>query len=127
MPEFLSTWVWADYCIKNLKPDQHMIFDGSPRRVQEALMVDSALTFYKKGTVHVIYMNVSEKVAVARLTARKRQDDNVDDIKARMAWFPRDVLPTIEYYKNNNRYAFHEINGELSPEDVHKAILSSIK
>ena len=126
MPEFLSIWVWAEYCIENLKPDQHMIFDGSPRRLPEAHAVDSAISFFNRDDVHVVYLNVSEESAMKRLLARKRLDDNTDDIKARMAWFAKDVLPTIAFYKNNPRYNFHEIDGEKTPEEIHSAIMKAL-
>ncbi len=127
MPQFLSIWVWADYCIKNLKQNQHMIFDGSPRRLEEAGVVETALDFYGRNEVHVIFLNVSEATVTKRLLARKRQDDTTDDIKARMQWYIKDVIPTVEYYRKSPRYHFHEIDGEKTPEQVRDAIMQALK
>jgi adenylate kinase family enzyme len=53
-------------------------------------------------------------------------DDKSEDIAKRLAWYNTDVVPTIEYYKNNPRYKFIQIDGEQSIEDTHKEILSKL-
>lgn len=125
-PEFLSVWIWAKGFIEGLAPDDHMIVDGSPRKVSEGVIFDSAINFYKREDPHVIYMDVSRDWAVKRLMERGRQDDNPADIDKRMDWYETDVAPTVEYFRDNARYHFHTIKAEKTIEEVHNQIVSEI-
>ncbi len=125
-PEFLSVWIWAEGFIKSMNPNDHMIVDGAPRKVAEGAIFDSAISFYKRDNPHVIFMNVSRKWAEQRLAERHRLDDTPRDIKKRMDWYETDVAPTVEYFRNNERYHFHEIHAEASVEEVHKQIVEGI-
>jgi adenylate kinase family enzyme len=83
----------------------------------EAHILDSALSFYKLSP-KVIYINISFDEAIKRLRERGRADDkNIEEVKERLAWFDRDVVPAIEYYRTNPAYTFVEVNGE-EPVDV---------
>jgi len=126
-PSFLSIWVWTDFLIKSLSQNQHLIFDGSPRKLNEALVLNEALGFYGRKNVSVIFINVSRDWATERLKDRKRLDDGDDSIKKRLDWFDKDVMPAIDFYKNNSQYNFLEINGEQSIEEVHNEIVSKLK
>lgn len=125
-PGFLTAWTWSSMLIKDLHADDHLLFDGTPRRLLEAELLDSAFGFFKRETPHLIYLNVSREWAKERLLARKRMDDSKKDIDARLAWFETEVVPAINFYKNNPRYAFHEINGEQAIEKVHQDVISQI-
>ena len=61
-----------------------------------------------------------------RLLGRGRIDDNHDDIKTRLGWYETDVVPAIDFYKNNPKYNFIEINGEQTIEKVHQDILGKL-
>jgi adenylate kinase family enzyme len=125
-PEFLSVYMWINVLIKNYTEKKHLIFDGAPRRRHEAGVLDSIFDFYNLKDPTVINIDVSEKWATERLEARHRMDDKSEDIAKRLAWYNTDVVPTIEYYKNNPRYKFIQIDGEQSIEDTHKEILSKL-
>lgn len=126
MPEFLSIAIWANSFMEKLKEDQHMILDGSPRKLHEAYVLDSAMKYYHRPKVHVIYLNVNEEAVTKRLIARKRLDDNVEDIKNRMKWFRTDVMPTLEFYRMNPDYIYHDINGDQSIEEVYEEIIDRV-
>jgi adenylate kinase family enzyme len=58
---------------------------------------------------------------------RGRVDDkNEEQVNGRLAWFDRDVLPVIEYFRENDRYTLLEINGEQTIEEVHREILEKL-
>ena len=40
-PEFLAVWVWADILIENLKGDENLVVDGTPRKLREAKVFDT--------------------------------------------------------------------------------------
>jgi adenylate kinase family enzyme len=125
-PEFISVYMWINVLINNFDESKHVIFDGTPRRKHEAGVLDSVFDFYSLKNPTVINIDVSEEWATAKLSARHRMDDNKDDIKKRLAWYLTDVVPAIEFYKNNPRYNFISINGERSIEDVYKDIIKNI-
>ena len=59
-PEFLSIWAWTREIIEGLKPDQHMFVDGTPRRLSEAKILESAFEFLSRPKVDIVYLNVSK-------------------------------------------------------------------
>jgi adenylate kinase family enzyme len=126
-PEFLSVYMWINVLIKNYKKNEHIIFDGAPRRRHEAGVLDSIFDFYKLEKPTVINIDISEEEATKRLEARHRMDDKSEDIKKRLAWYNTDVVPAIEYYKNNPRYTFLNINGERAIEEIHEEIVKNIQ
>lgn len=127
LPAFLPIWIWTEYLINNFTGKEELIVDGASRRLIEAPVLDSALSFYEFKNKFVIYLLVSEEEAKRRLLARARHDDTLLDIKNRFAWFRRDVMPVIEYFKEKSGYRFLEVDGERSVEEIHEDIISRIK
>jgi adenylate kinase len=125
-PSFLTVWVWADLLVKNATGNEHMLFDGMPRRMSEAKILESALKFYEVEKPKVINIHVSDTWAVEKLLARGRADDTEESIKRRMHWYEKDVEDTIEYMKHNSFYEFLSINGEQTIEEVHAEICEKI-
>jgi len=125
-PEFLSIYMWANVLINKYSGNEHIIFDGSPRRKHEAGVMDSIFDFYNFKKPCVIHLDVSEEWATEKLTLRHRMDDKSEDIKKRLLWYKTDVIPAIDFYKNNPRYKFLNINGERSIEEISKEIINLI-
>jgi adenylate kinase family enzyme len=96
-PEFLAVWVWADLLIKNLKGDEHLVLDGTPRKLHEAPVLENALQYFKRVRPHVIYVNVSDTWATERMLQRHRGDDVMKSIETRLEWYKTDVVPVVEY------------------------------
>src|SRR3989344_5331720 len=46
MPEAIAVGLWTGYLFKNFTGTEDIIFDGCPRKLHEALLLDSALQFY---------------------------------------------------------------------------------
>jgi len=126
-PDFLAVHIWAHIFIKNLSGDKHVLIDGTPRSLNEAKVLDTAIKFYGRKDTTVVYLNVSEQLSIDRLHGRGRMDDKSDEmIKKRFEWFENDVKPAIEYYKNNKDYVFLEIDGEQPVEEISQEIINSI-
>jgi adenylate kinase len=125
-PSFLSIWIWSDLLVKNFTGREHLLFDGMPRRMSEAKILETALRFYKVENPKVIYLDVSQEWAMDRLYGRGRADDQKEAIELRMKWFDKDVADTIDYMKNNSYYNFISINGEQTIEEVHAEVCSKI-
>lgn len=126
-PEFLAVWLWADNLVKNITGKEHLFIDGSPRKPAESMALDSALKFFGRNPTHIILVNVSDAEAKKRLLLRARHDDSGEKIARRLGWYASEVVPAIDYLKNQPGYLFHDINGEQSPAEVHKTILKALQ
>jgi len=75
----------------------------------------------------IIYVNVSDAWSIARLEGRGRADDkSLAEVKKRLAWFNTDVVPALDFYKNNPDYQYLDINGEQTIEQVQAEILTKL-
>ena len=127
MPDFLAIWNWADLLVRNFTDSMHLVMDGMPRSLTEAEILRTALDFYGIKDLHVVYVNVSPELSRERLRNRHRLDERTEeDIEKRIAWFNRDVIPAIEYFKNDSFYKYIELDGEKTVEEVQKELLSKI-
>ena len=113
IPEFLIISIWADFFATHLQKNERVILDG-------------AVEFYR-AKLCVIYVNVSREWAMDKLLKRGRADDTKESINERLDWYEKDVLPTLEFYKNHPKHTFLDINGEQTIDDVHKEIVDKMQ
>lgn len=126
-PDFLAVWIWAGVFVDKVKGGEHLIFDGTPRSLWEAKMLHTALPFYQRVRPTVIHLQISREEAEKRLRSRARADDvDADAIARRFAWYEHDVVPAVDFYREDPAYHFLDINGEQSPEDVHLEIVAHL-
>ncbi|MDO8430507.1 MAG: nucleoside monophosphate kinase [Candidatus Taylorbacteria bacterium] len=123
-PEFLAVFMWANVFVNKFTKNEHIIMDGTPRKLHEAGVLDSAFKFYGLEKPIVINIDISKNESIDRLMARKRFDDNREDIEMRLSWYETDVVPALEYYKNNKNYQYVSLDGNRSIEEIHKDIIS---
>ncbi len=127
LPDFLPVALWGRVFMEEYRGDESIILDGLARRISEAHLLDSALSFFNRKNTNVIYINISPDWAINVLKKRGREDDDMEDIKKKMEWFNENTNPSIDYFKNNQNYNFIEINGEQSIEQVSNDILKALK
>lgn len=127
-PDFLATWLWGSALINVVSEEgEHLIIDGTPRRVSEAHMLMSAFDFLKRENIKVIYLNVSESEALKRLEKRKRSDDlSLDDVMNRFSWFAKEVVPTLDFFRKQGKVKVYDVNGEGSIEEIHQDVINAI-
>ncbi|MEK7179181.1 MAG: nucleoside monophosphate kinase [Patescibacteria group bacterium] len=125
-PEFLVIYNWSRYFISNITGNEHLILDGTPRKVHEAAMLDTALEFYGKKDVSIVWMHGSREWSTKLLLGRGRSDDTPDNITRRLDWYEDDVAATIEYYKKHGTHTLVEINAEQARPDVHAEIVRKL-
>lgn len=126
-PDFLAVWIWSHLFIEKVRGGEHLVFDGTPRSLGEAKMLNTALPFYGRANIAVVFLNVSRQWAEDRLRGRGRADDLKPEVVAkRLAWYEDDVLPAVSYYRKNPAYRFLDINGEQTPEEVFNDILGGL-
>ena len=126
-PAFLAIHIWSHLMIEQMDDSKHLIIDGTPRKLDEAQILDGALKFYGRVKPKIIYINVSDEWSIARLEGRGRTDDkSLAEVRKRLAWFQTDVMPVLEFYKNNPDYDFFDINGEQTIKQVQQEILNKL-
>ncbi len=126
MPEFVIVNMWVKPLLEKYDGHQHLIFDGTPRKVHEAGVLHSCVRFYGFTKPWVIHLDINAGESAQRLLARKRFDDNDAEIKKRLEWYEAEVVPTIEYYRDNPDYTLLDIDGARSREDIHADIVKKL-
>lgn len=126
-PLFLSVVLWGDAFCEHMTPNRHVLIDGFPRTTAEAVVLESALTFYERGTVTIINLDTPEEIVRQRMVSRARKDDTMDSIEARLKWYREETLPVLEYYKKRQNTEVITIDGTDSIEGVHTQILTALK
>lgn len=124
-PDELAMALWIHELSYNVKPGQGIIFDGAPRRKEEAEHLDELLKFMGRfENTKIILIDISKKEALKRLKLRAREDDNDSAINNRMEFFDRDVQPVVDYYTSQRRLI--KINGEQNVEKIFEDIIASL-
>ena len=126
LPEFMPIWIWTSAFINELNVNDHIVLDGLCRRPPEAPVLDGAMQFYGRKNPFIIVLNVSDEECRRRSLARNRSDDAVEKINNRLSWYKKDVVPSVEYFRNNSYYKVIDINGEQTIEKVHADIVAAI-
>jgi adenylate kinase len=98
------------------------ILDGFPRTVSQAKK-------FKNGVDVVIYLKVSDKEALWRLSGRLdqgvREDDTLKAIRKRIELFHRHTQPVVDYYSQNDRLV--EIDGERDIDSIYRDVHQILK
>lgn len=128
--------------MNNLPKGKSVIFDGIPRKVEQAENLNALLDKHNR-TYKAILLEICQETALKRLTARRickdckaiyagadkttckkcggklisRTDDNPESIKTRLKAFANETVPAIEMYSDK----LIKINGEPSIEEVNEA------
>lgn len=125
-PLFLSVVLWGDAMREHMNPKRHVLIDGFPRTVAEAIVLESALSFYNRNEVIIINLHASEEVVRGRMISRSRKDDTMESIEARLKWYREETVPVLDYYGNRPNTRIIDIDGTGTIEQVHAAILASL-
>jgi adenylate kinase family enzyme len=113
--------------MEHIHGNDNIIFDGVPRRKEEAKILQSAIKFYDWYKPVVINIDVSEEECIRRMVERKRADDNVENFKKKMEWYKMEVEPMIEWYKESNLYTYCHVDGNRSVEEISEHIGNFLK
>ena len=124
-PDFLTNAIFTN-SLFDIEPSKHFIADGYPRRIAQSENFESAMKFYERGDVKIIYIEVGKEEAMKRNLLRGRADDTKEGIERRFDEYVNNVLPAMNYFKNHEGYELCNINGEQSVEDVHKDIIKAL-
>jgi len=151
--DLVPCWLVVNLWLKkilNISLDKGVIFEGSPRNLEEAKILDEVLNWLGRKNIKVIYLNVPEKEVIRRLSLRRicsqcgreysleftpglkkcpvcdgelirRPDDYPKAIKNRMFYFQKNIIPVINYFRKKKILV--EVNGLGPVEEVYQRIM----
>ena len=131
-----------------------VVFDGFPRNLKQAEVLDEALKRQNKIIDWVVYIKVSDKELIKRLSGRlvcrqcqtpycketaytedkcqkcggelyQRPDDNIETVKRRLKVYFNETAPLIEYYRKSGKLL--EVDGEGSVDKVTRRITGVLR
>jgi len=126
-PLFLSVALWGDAFHNHVDTECHLLIDGVPRTVNEAEVLETALSFYERKNLLIINLETSENVVRERMVGRARKDDTAESIEARLKWYREETAPILEYYHKRPDTTVVDIDGAGTIEEVQRGILSHLK
>jgi adenylate kinase len=98
------------------------ILDGFPRTITQAEAFENGATF-------VVYLKVSDKEALWRISSREnddgREDETLSAIRKRINSFHTFTEPVLDYYRKLGMLV--EVDGEQSVEAIHEEIVRKLK
>ncbi|MBR3914517.1 MAG: adenylate kinase [Bacteroidales bacterium] len=104
------------------------LFDGFPRTVKQAEILDELFERYNLKLDSVLSLEVPEELLIERMLERGktsgRADDNIESIHHRFVEYENKTKPVLHYYQDKN--CLHPINGVGTIEHIFSDICSVI-
>jgi len=129
MPAFFPIYLWGHELIQKFDGTQDVILDGVTRRIEEAPILESALSFFQIEHPKIFHIHIIDETAQTRLKIRGDRADDADasKIQVRLDWYTTNVLPVLEYFQHNGQIEVIEIDGEPDVDGVWQQILDKLK
>lgn len=119
VPDDITLGMLRNHIEKN-SDSKGFIFDGVPRTIKQAEMLDDPDFFKNLDITKVIYLHVDMDEVQRRILKRaeieKRADDTPETVKARVENFFAQTMPLVDYYKKQGKMV--EVNGMQDIEHV---------
>ncbi len=128
VPGFITSQVATEYLMGELVGGEaHIMISGFPREIAQLLILDQLLRFYKRTEPTILYINITDEVAIKRALLRGRHDDTEESIKKRLAWTKSSVGKVMDWCREqSDYYRYTEIQGEQTIEKVQQEILQKL-
>lgn len=100
------------------KKPHSIIYDGFPRTVQQAQMLEFLLRKKGKQVDHIIFIDLPREELLRRIGVRaqveNRADDNEEVVRHRLEEYEQKTMPVIDYYRGSGRLINIDGSGEIS-------------
>ena len=123
IPDEKTIHIVSEY-LKKPEYKNGYILDGYPRTIEQ-------VEKFENGVDKVVYLKVSDKEALWRLSYRNgengetRDDETLAAIRERIELFHKLTEPVLEHYRKKG--ILIELDGERSIDSIHKEIIKKIK
>jgi len=132
--ELVPDNIVIDIIVKKVKEhkDKNIVFDGFPRNLKQAEVLDSSLENVSIKLNHAILFEIDFKILEERIKNRvsetkgseKRNDDNSTTLLNRIEVFKSSTLPIVSYYEKKG--IISKINGMQTINEVYAKITKII-
>ncbi len=125
-PDFLCVTILGNFFKNQYDANKNIIMDGGLRSLNEAQTVADIFDFYEIKNTKVFHLDVSHEWSVDKLKKRGRDDDNDLIFEVKKKWYEEEVVPAIDFLKNNSKFDFYVINGENDIQEIHQDIIKCL-
>ena len=132
--ELVPDDIVIDIIVKKVEEHQseNIVFDGFPRNLKQAKVLDSSLDNVSIKLDHAIFFEIDFKILEERISTRanetkeseKRKDDNSKTLLNRIEVFKSSTLPIVDYYEAKG--IISKINGMQMVKEVYAEITKII-
>lgn len=126
LPSFVPIFALSRKMVSDFTGGEHLIFDGATRRVNQTVVLNNMLQFYKRAPYDVVLITLSEDSAVERLLKRGREDDTEEKIRKRIAWSNEHMDAVMQQFQKFD-CTIHTIDGEPALEEIHQNIRTALQ
>lgn len=116
--------------VKNQAVETGIVFDGFPRIVDQAILLDQMLEEVGLEVAALCLLKVSSEEVESRINDRIATENRGDDkdksvVENRMNVFLKESIPLSAHYKDKNK--FYELDGEASIENIFEKLCEIIE
>ena len=132
--ELVPDDIVIDIIVKKVEEhkSENLVFDGFPRNLKQAKVLDSSLDNVSIKLDHAIFFEIDFKILEERINTRanetndkeKRKDDNSKTLLNRIEVFKSSTLPIVGYYEEKG--IISKINGMQMVNEVYAEITKII-
>lgn len=120
IPDEKTVEIVSEY-LKKKEYKKGYILDGFPRTLEQVKK-------FENGVDKVVYLKVSDKEALWRLSYRNgdnREDETLTAIRKRIELFHQLTEPVLDFYRGKGILV--EVDGERAIEEIHKEMLINLQ
>ena len=132
--ELVPDDIVIDIIVKKVEDykNKNIVFDGFPRNLNQAAVLDSSLEDISIKLDHVIFFEIDFKILKERINSRisetkggeQRKDDNSETLLNRIEVFKSSTLPIVSYYEEKG--IISKIDGMKKVNEVYTEITKII-
>jgi adenylate kinase family enzyme len=104
---------------------QGILFNGTPKMINEAKLVARELARAKRSEPLIIYLNIPQREMFARAENRRRDDDTARALYNRQKYYKEQIARVVAFFAE--RYTVKKISGMGTEAVVAKRIETAIK